>query len=328
MNVQVLIDSIMRQTTVLIAQLATTGGVRAPLSHIANQVFVDLSRELEDQGVSRKVSADMFGMALRAYIRKLQRLNESTTERGRSLWQATLDFVASKPVVSRAEVLSRFHRDDPATVRGILYDLTETGLVFSSGSGDATVFRAVAEEEARYAGARDDESAASLLSVLVYREGPMSRAELHQRSRMSDKAFDACLERLLETKQISLGSDGQVRGEQFHLPIDGGQGWEAPFLDHFHALVQTLCARLEAREPKETCGGSTYTFEVWSGHPMESEVLGVLSRTRASLSELQRRVETYNGERPLPDEHARVVCYTGQHVVPRGGAAEDPSLEK
>jgi len=48
MNVQLLIDSIVRQTTVLIAQLATAGGVRAPLSHVAGQVFVELSRALEE----------------------------------------------------------------------------------------------------------------------------------------------------------------------------------------------------------------------------------------------------------------------------------------
>src|SRR4051812_20001052 len=46
MNLSVLIDSIVRQVTVLIAQLATAGGVRAPVAHIANQVFVQLAREL------------------------------------------------------------------------------------------------------------------------------------------------------------------------------------------------------------------------------------------------------------------------------------------
>ena len=49
MNVKILIDSIVRQTTVLIAQLATSGGVRAPLAHVANQVFLDLSRELYER---------------------------------------------------------------------------------------------------------------------------------------------------------------------------------------------------------------------------------------------------------------------------------------
>src|ERR1043165_7100832 len=93
MNAQLLIDAIVRQTTVLIAQLATSGGLRAPVAHLANQVFLDLARELDAQGVSRKVSADMFGMALRAYLRKIQRLGESSTEHGRSLWEAVYDFI-------------------------------------------------------------------------------------------------------------------------------------------------------------------------------------------------------------------------------------------
>jgi hypothetical protein len=83
-NLQLLIDSIVRQTTGLIAQLATTGGARAPLVTVANQVFLDLADELAQQGVSRSVSADMFGLALRTYLRKIQRLRESTTEHGKS----------------------------------------------------------------------------------------------------------------------------------------------------------------------------------------------------------------------------------------------------
>jgi len=59
------------------------------------QVFVELSRELEAQGLNQKVSADMFGMALRSYQRKVQRLGESSTVCGRSLWEAVYDFVRS-----------------------------------------------------------------------------------------------------------------------------------------------------------------------------------------------------------------------------------------
>lgn len=65
MNVRLLIDAIVRQTMVLVAQLATSGGLRAPLAHVASQAFLELARELESQGVGRKVSADMFGMACR-----------------------------------------------------------------------------------------------------------------------------------------------------------------------------------------------------------------------------------------------------------------------
>ncbi|HSC87968.1 MAG TPA: hypothetical protein VLC09_11880, partial [Polyangiaceae bacterium] len=61
MRSQVLIDAIVRQTTVLIARLSTAEGVRSPLGHVAGEVFSGLVAELENQGVSKKVIADMFG---------------------------------------------------------------------------------------------------------------------------------------------------------------------------------------------------------------------------------------------------------------------------
>ena len=85
MNVLLLIDAIVRQTMVLIAQLATTSGSRAPLARVANQVFRDLLDGLQTRGLGRRVIADMFGPALRCYHAKVRRLSESRTERGRSL---------------------------------------------------------------------------------------------------------------------------------------------------------------------------------------------------------------------------------------------------
>src|SRR5690349_4069212 len=151
MNAQLLIDSIVRQTMVLVAQLATSRGLRAPLAHVADQVFLDLAAELEAQGLSRKVTADMFGMALRSYRRRVQRLSESSTERGRSLWEAVLDFLASSQAVTRGRVLERFHRDEEATVRAILNDLCESGLVFQLGRGPMSVYRAATPAELRLA---------------------------------------------------------------------------------------------------------------------------------------------------------------------------------
>ena len=50
----------MHQTTILLAQLATAAGIRAPLAHVADEVFLSLATELEQQGVRKKVAADMF----------------------------------------------------------------------------------------------------------------------------------------------------------------------------------------------------------------------------------------------------------------------------
>src|SRR5690606_807132 len=109
--------------------------------------FLDLVRELERQGVSRKVSADMFGLGLRTYRRKIQRLSESSTERGRSLWEVVLEYVRSREKTTRGELLLRFSLDDEAQVRAVLHDLCESQLVISAEDGANVSYRAATEEE-------------------------------------------------------------------------------------------------------------------------------------------------------------------------------------
>jgi hypothetical protein len=164
---------------VLVAQLSTTAGLRAPLAHVANDVFLDLVTELESQGVRQRVIADMFGLALRSYQRKVQRLAESRTEHGRSLWEAVLSFVQEQQVVPRAEVLRRFRYDDESTVRGVLDDLVGSGLLYNRGRKDTTAYRASQDDENESSG-----DATALVWVCVYREGPLNRDELNKQLRL------------------------------------------------------------------------------------------------------------------------------------------------
>ncbi|NRA36324.1 MAG: hypothetical protein HRU17_23630 [Polyangiaceae bacterium] len=55
MNSNLLINAIVRQTTGLIAQVATVGGGPPSLAHTANQVFVVLAAELKQQGVGNRI---------------------------------------------------------------------------------------------------------------------------------------------------------------------------------------------------------------------------------------------------------------------------------
>jgi hypothetical protein len=314
----VLIDSIVRQTTVLIAQLATSGGVRAPLAHVAGQVFAELARELEAQGVSRKVSADMFGMALRTYQRKTQRLRESATVRGRSLWEAVLEFLEGEGVVTRAAVLTRFRHDDQTLVRGVLRDLTESGFVFTSGTGEGVAFRAARADELATLRERDDGSALdALLWSLVYRHGPLGRAQLASLAHVPGEALDAALERLLAQGRIELNEE-LYQSRELLIPLDAAVGWEAAVYDHFQAMVKTICVKLgltaDAKEQPLT-GGSTYSFSVWEGHPLEAEVKESLQRFRDEQSSLRARVDAHNAQHGLPARHTRVVTYAGQHLI-------------
>jgi hypothetical protein len=319
-NIKLLIDAIVRQTTVLIAQLATSGGARAPLAHVASQVFLDLSDELNAQGISRKVSADMFGMALRTYLRKIQRLSESSTERGRSLSQAVLDFLSEGRVVTRAELLRHFRREEESLLGAVLHDLTETGLVFRSGTGEAAAYRAVTSSELQHLRRSSGDSIDELLWAIIYRCGPLDRPALVRIAGAEEAELDPTLARLVESGRVrAVQRDGGAVYTSSELVVALGSpvGWEASVYDHFHAVVKTIGCRLQADSggKDERIGGSTYTFDVWPGHPHEEEASGLLQRLRKEVSALRQRVEAHNAEHGLPPDYNQIVFYCGQCVV-------------
>jgi DNA-binding MarR family transcriptional regulator len=327
MTIDLLIHAIVRQTTILIAQLATSRGVRAPLAHVANQVFMDLVRELERQGVSRKVSADMFGVGLRTYRRKIQRLSESSTERGRSLWEVVLEYIKIQGLVTRLEILNRFSRDEEAQVRAVLRDLSDSQLVFSSGRGANTSYRAAHDDElATLQRKQGAEGADELLVALMYREGPLTPLEIAGKAQTEVEVVEAALARLLAAGRIQRrDDDGRYWARALVIPLEAPSGWEAAVFDHFKALVTTILSRLDenrAASLKDAVGGSTYTIDVWPGHPLAEEVYGTLGRARSMLGDLRARVTALDLGDP-PEHHTRVVIYVGQCLINEGGEREE-----
>lgn len=311
---------------VLIAQLATARGLRAPLAHVANQVFLDLSAELNRQGVSRKVGADMFGLALRSYLRKIQRLEESSTEQGRSLWQSVLEYLQSRGATTRGEVLQRFRQDDAELVAAVLHDLTESGLVFRTGTGPSTTFRAATHEELQKLSESESEPGIDeLLSAFIFREGPLTAEDLKKFARGAD--VDSALSRLMNAGRIRCVDQNGERvfsAERLYIEAHAAVGWEAAVFDHFQAMVKTIIRRLLAPEQGgDQVGGSTYSFEVWDGHPHQEEALQHLARFRQATSELRARIRKYNDMHGPPPETLRVTIYGGQCVVPVSEESDD-----
>jgi hypothetical protein len=231
-------------------------------------------------------------------------------------------------VRSRAQVLKRFSRDDHNLVRGVLHDLTESGLLFSSGSGPEQMFRATTKAEQLQMGKLADPAGfAELLWALIYREGPLDRAALGELVASDVDRLDAALEHLRALGKIAVEGQGDARryrAERLEVLLQAEVGWEAAVFDHYRALVQTICQRLAhggsggaGAAGQGRIGGSTFTLDVWEGHPFADEAYGVLARFRAIHTELYERIERHNAEHGRPLEFDQVVIYGGQHVVSR-----------
>jgi len=323
-NVNFLIHSLVQQTTVLIAQLATTAGIRAPLAQIANQIFLDLAEELADQGVTRKVAADMFGMALRSYQAKVSRLQASMTDESRSLWEAVYAFVRQRKTVKQVELLNHFHSDPHESLKSILRDLVESGLVFSTGRGSETVYRLIGDDEFDQLYQQGtQESAKWTVWMLVYRQGAQTLPELQAQVQLSASILRIALSDLLDEGRIRIETDedGTERylSDGCYIPMDEEAGWEAAVFHHFNVIATSLSIKLRQMNlmtlPADVVGGSTYSMDIWDGHPMAEEALGLLRETRERASELNARLKAYNDAHDLPEDYRTVHFYCGQSVV-------------
>jgi DNA-binding MarR family transcriptional regulator len=305
---------------VFIAQLATSGGVRAPLAHVADQVFLDLSRELQNQGVTKKVIADMFGMALRTYHRRVQETMQSRTDAGRTVWEAVLEFIRESEPVSGSQVQLRFVHDDAEVVSGVLHDLVNSGLAFRSGRGDGAVYRAAAEADFAAANGSQSEAAEWLVWLTVYRKESATLAELAETTRLPISTCEAALSVLVEQGRATKSNDAQpvYRSERFEVPLGESHGWEAAVLDHYQAMTSAICAKLAERgagaRAKDVTGGSTWSLDVWAGHPLEEEATQTLARMREQMEALRARIDHHNESAGVDAARQRVVVYVGQYV--------------
>jgi len=315
-NLKLLIDGIVRQTTVLIAQLSTASGVRAPLSHVADQVFVELAREIEAQGVRRQVVADMFGMALRSYQKKMRRLTESESARAQTLWEAVLEFI-EKEQPTRNRILERFEFDGEREVAAVVKDLIRSGLVCITGSGEQAVHGVTSDAmRDKVEHQQDLDAVANLAWLKIFRHEADTRQEL-----ATALGVDAALARAAADELVRSGrvteQDGRLISGNVALPLGAEQGWEAAIVDHFRAVAVAIATKgrggLSGANASDRLGGSTFTFTVTPGHPYEEDVYTLLRKTRLSAQALWDRVAAHNEEHP-PDADAstRVSFYVGQ----------------
>jgi hypothetical protein len=312
MTLQSLARALIRDTTTLVAAVATRDGARMPLGPLAERLFHGLACELHAKQIRRRVAADMFGMVPRAYLRKVRRAEESVTDHGYSLWQAVYEHIASTQGVELSELTRRFHRDDEGVLRGVLADLRESGLVEVSAHDQVTRYVAASGRELGARLARGTSGSDELVWAVIYREGPLYRETLQQIVGLPDAELDAIVLRLKDAGRIF----ERPKRERILLcsattvpDLDAPEHWEALVFEHYQAVVRTLATSLTTPDAENTAA-ATFTFDLWSGHPMAGEVERLFQRMRADVAALRGRLGAFNAQQPAR-ERQRVMLYLG-----------------
>jgi hypothetical protein len=327
-----LIHAIVQQTTLLIAQLSTAAGIRAPLARLADQVFLELSRELEAQGVTRKVAADMFGLALRSYQKKIQRLSESATRHEQTLWEVVLEHLRKQGGASRKSLLTLFKRENPEDLAAVLKDLQNSGLISASGKGTAAFYQPSSPEaQASIATQSELDVITHLIWLTVYDHQPLTKTDLIARLPFDSELSERAITALIDDARIEAASD-VLRCTELQIPVGAEQGWEAAVFDHFRAMANAIGGKLRTigtrSSTADRIGGSTLSFSVHEGHPYQHEVYGLLARVRTEVNELWNKVSEHNRAHGIDDEQRiEVTFYFGQHVAGDDGSAAGEAEE-
>src|SRR5262249_27718918 len=155
--------------------------------------------------------------------------------------------------------------------------------VYRAGRGAHSSYRPASPADLDYV--KDDtkaESTDTLVWGAVYRHGAITRDTLASHVALPAKELDASLCRLVEAGHVTRSENDGVEtfsAGGFVLPMGSTFGWEAAVFDHFQALVTTVLAKLRmdaGASAADLVGGSTYTLEVWEGHPLQDEAMGEL----------------------------------------------------
>ena len=318
MDTKLLVDAIVRQTTVLIAQLSTAAGVRAPLAHVADQVFLDLAREIEAQGVGRKVVADMFGLSLRSYQKKMRRLTESASVRDRSLWEAVVDFVRKEGSVTRKRIEERFRHDGNLAVAAVLNDQVNSGLLYATGKGDHSVYGLTSEDDRNsLINQHSLDTISSVVWMQVYFE-PVTREALEEQLAFEDDIVKRAVDLLLGDGRLSKDEDGTLRASRFVVPLGAAKGWETAVFDHFRAVATAIASKVRGSRKSrlgDVVGGSTLSFDLHPDHPHKDEVLRLLEDVRGKIMPLWDKVSAHNEANPVDEnQRTKVYFYCGQYM--------------
>lgn len=313
MDTELLIGDIVRQTTVLIAQLSTAAGLRSPLARVFDQVFLDLAEELEAQGVRKKVAADMFGMALRSYQIKVKRVREGLSESQETLWQLIYDELETASR-TRRELQNRFSVEGAKHVSATLKDMVQSGVAYCSGTGDATLY-GLTNQADRKRMHLSDSALSSMLWYLVATDTAMTREALAQQVKCEEEDLERMLSELVQDGRLRF-EEGRFVAERFEIPVGESKGWEVAVCDHYRAMTTAIAAKV-ALGPLAggAIGGGTVSYRVRSDHPLREEVFSQLERVRREANDLWRKVAEENERHGVGSTFSRVTFYFGQGVV-------------
>lgn len=331
MEVSPLILNIVRYTSMLIAALAANNR-RANIRHIESQIFLEIRNQLTRRlKVCDSVVSEMFGLPYATYRARLspaEREYKDSLCVNNNAWYRLVQYLRKQhdwhlveDIIKAHENLPPKRRIEERIVRGILREMHKLCLVEHKGGLRKDCYY-------RWSGSPEELLDPSLIALIrqhIFRFGPINQEAIQEALGLDHEDVEPILTELLNRQHISKNCDAldcRYTCNGLYLGLPSADTLDAAFLDHYQSMVLALVDKVtgctDSRLPP--VGGSTYTFELWPGHPCEGRVRELFDRCRRDMSELRRELQNIKtvmqkgGKTPEQNQYYTLKMYLGQHV--------------
>jgi hypothetical protein len=330
-KVQLDFSGLVERLVPLVAELFATLAAQDPLkmsfAGIAGKTLLDLVEVMQRDGMSQETIAATLGMTIGGFRTKLKKLREvyrasevpAGGTRSRTLLEQVFAFIdetaraTGKEVPFRA-LADRFQGVHDDTLRGVLKFLVGYELLEAAGRGQRRGYR-VAKRRVNH------DSSLPEVSVILFREGPMTLEQLCKRTGRSESSCLPLLQQLREDgslEEIETRNGSKLyRVSDYHIPVGMTAGYEVAILDHVTAMCAAVCKKVRLGRHEATLadlhGGTTFSFDVPVGHPLEAEIASFLATARVQMENWLEQSRAASRDEPNRAQR-RITIYTGQMV--------------
>lgn len=324
MEVSPLIVNIVRYTAKLIAAFAVHKK-RARIAHVEPQMFLELDRGLRQAGVGESAAAEMMGLSyqtLRARIPVYEEDYKQCIASPSIAWLRVVCFLRKHAqYCSSEEIVAQHGSFDGRLIRGILKELENLGWVEATG-GQRT------RRLYRWQGGPElgQRATVALVRQHIFQFGPTPKEAIQDALAIDEKQLNEILNILCTGGEVV--EEGAEDQRLYHCNgLDLGppslETLDAAVLDHFQTMVLALIDKLNCNINPDLppVGGSTFTLELWPGHPFETRVRDIFERYRKDLSQLRQEMQDVKhilkeaGKEPPRSKWYTLKMYVGQHVL-------------
>ncbi len=327
-----LVERLVPRVAELFATLASQDPLKMSFADVAGKTLLDMVEVMQRDGISQEAIAAALGMTIGGFRTKLKKLRETYREselpspsgrRPRTLLEQVYAFIDERYTPAKKDVtfdaiVDHFPGVQVETLRGVLKFLVDYELLEDLGRGRKRRYRIAARPLTPDSGLPE-------VSMLLFREGPMTLSALATRTGRTEASCRKLLGALKTDGSLHVGTNADeeetYRVYDYHIPLGMTAGYEIAILDHISAVIAAVCkkVRLGRHEAQmaDLHGGTTFSFDVPIGHPLEAEIAGFLAASRAKMEDWfarSRAVERDVGVPGPDDARRRITIYTGQMV--------------